>query len=263
MPAAIPLIVGAAVPGAHSRNNRTFRRVTTRGPRVDGHFTGGREKAAMTILNVVFDRRSQSALVGVDTLGAAHDGSHYHCAKLMPFVHIPAVVALRGNSAFLSIVTCTITWTLWRDLDDLLELMPRYLADGYKQLIVVQQAGHIPASLALEEQTIVVVGWSERQQKIIARKWTQKTAAEGFIADDAAPYHIAPYDASIDYVTNNVRTPADMERLARAQVALLNERFPGSGTGGKLVVARLERGSLSIRHQCDLDAPVMRALAFG
>lgn len=215
----------------------------------------------MTILNVVLDSRSQSALVGVDTLGAAHDGSRYQCAKLIPLVHVPAVVALRGNSAFLSIVICTITWTLWRDLDDLLELMPRYLSEGYQQLITVQQAGHIPASLALEEQTVVVVGWSARHEKIIAREWTQKTAAEGFIADDAAPYHIAPYDASIEHVTNNVRTPADMEKLARAQGALLNERFPGSGTGGKLIVARLERGSLSIRHQCDLDAPAVRPAA--
>jgi hypothetical protein len=46
-----------------------------------------------------------------------------------------------------------------------------------------------------------------------------------------------------------------MERLARTQYGLLNAKAPGSGSGGKLIVARLARDSLTIRHQCDLEVP--------
>lgn len=212
----------------------------------------------MTILNVFVYGEGAHALIGVDTTGTSTE-MRVATSKMMPLVHIPAVIAMRGTVGFLQLVTLTAA-TSSVDFDGMLEQMPTILAGSFQGLVEFQKRGGIDKASPIESQMIAAVGWSEREQKILLREWTQETAGKGFIAGDVLPYLVAPWDQEIDHLTR-VTTHQDMARLARAQLQLMKDRARHLATGGKLIVARISRGNLGIQHVCDLDiAPQVRLL---
>jgi hypothetical protein len=197
----------------------------------------------VSILNVWVER--QRALVCVDTQGVGNDGTRGDVTKLAVLPHINAVLACRGHLAFLS--TCWMMMAMSsRGFDELVEAMSTILPLAFQN--VVQTAGALGVDPAtLDRQTLVFVGWSPRAQRMIGREWMQETAAQGFVADDIDPHHIAPWHESMPNEDPN--NAERMQRLAAAQVRSIRENAPHEAAGGRLIVAELTRHATVMRHR--------------
>lgn len=213
----------------------------------------------MSLLNAWI--HPEYALIGVDSDAVSPAlGARAEVSKLVSFApHMPAVIAGRGVFGFLPPVVMGAMMHS-DNFDRLVEKMPDILRASFAQLADWQKAKIVHESAPIEGETIVLVGWSQREGRIIGHEWVQTSAAEGFIADTLRPHHIAPWNQSLDHLAKDVRVPSDMESLARAQVALMREHAPQEATGGKLILARLERDRVTIRQHCDLDAARVQGL---
>lgn len=202
----------------------------------------------MTILNCWIT--PERALIGTDTemavpCGAAPEGKRAQCTKLLPLVHLNAVLACRGEAIFFKAVFDAINLSGGDDLDAVFDAMAGALPGLLSATRDGLRMGGVTHATIPDSQTIVLVGWSPRAGRIVGVEWTQETSARGFVADDINPHYIAPWNRSIEPFADPT-TPETMMQLARKQVRLMRERAPGAAAGGKLILAELTRDAMTI-----------------
>lgn len=189
----------------------------------------------MSLLN--FWASPQEAIVVVDTVGMAADGSPLHASKLMVVPHLGAVIGIRGQLALLTWLTVRANSAGFGALDDLLDAMPGMLAEAEAaigaHLIVL--AGSAPG------HEIIVAGWSDRQGRMIGRQFVKRGDMTASIERDV-DHHVSPWHPSMDGLPLD---PGGLEQLARGQVIFM--RGLGAHCGGKLTIARLTRGEINLQ----------------
>jgi hypothetical protein len=203
----------------------------------------------LSILNVYV--QDKYALVGVDThMNDAHGAPLCEVSKMIPLVHLNAVIACRGDIQFFlgafGVALLSYIQNVF-SFDQLFESMNELLGALYRQQVTMfSKGGWSPADVEkLASESVLLVGWSESRRRFVAREFRQDTASEGFYVQEINPQHIAPWDEEIDRLPYP-KSEEHMERLATAQVQLLRTKAPGTSAGGRLMIARLEHGGMSI-----------------
>jgi len=175
-----------------------------------------------------------AAVVAVDTVGQAADGSPLPASKLLPIPHLGAVIAIRGQLALLTWLAVRANSAGFATFDDLLDSMPGMLAEATAAIDhLTVLAGSAPG------HEVVVTGWSDRQGRIVGRQFVKRGDEQ--TARDV-DHHVSPWHPSMDGLPLD---PGGLEQLARGQVIFM--RGLGAHCGGKLTIARLTRGELTLQ----------------
>lgn len=213
----------------------------------------------MSLLNVSLNL--EGALVAVDTeMVAPVDGTRAHGSKLLALPHLHAVFGFRGAQTTFTALFMMLHASVWDDLDELLGYLPSILpsaVEAAKAMVKTDPRFAPPDPAMLGELQLALVAWSPREERMIGHVFTQLVDGQGFQAERIRDYLIAPSDPSIENLPDP-DTPATMERLARAQVALIKATDPGKAGGGRLLLCEITRRDITITQHCDLDAAAER-----
>ena len=176
-----------------------------------------------------------AAIIAVDTVGMAADGSPLHASKLMVVPHLGAVIAIRGQLALLTWLTVRANSAGFGALDDLLDAMPDMLAEA--EAAIGHHLNVLGGSAPGYE--VVIAGWSDRQGRMIGRQFVSR-GGEQTVRD--TDFHVSPWHPSMEGLPT---APHGIEQLARGQVIFM--RGLGAHCGGKLTIARLTRGAMTLQ----------------
>lgn len=174
-----------------------------------------------------------AAVIAVDTVGMAADGSPLHASKLVVVPHLGAVIALRGQLALLTWLAVRANSAGFATFDDLLDAMPGMLAEAAIGDHLNVLAG------SMEGHELLVTGWSDRQGRMIGRQLVSRGGEQTARDTD---FHVSPWHPSMDGLPLD---PGGLEQLARGQVIFM--RGLGAHCGGKLTIARLTREKLDLQ----------------
>ena len=207
----------------------------------------------MSILNVWIS--PERALIASDSEAAAVDGPGARVSKFFTIPHLDVVIGHRGCAQYFCFMASVLQMlSLARDIETILDTLPAYLSPMIEQTKLAMTTHYgwkkIDTDL-VDGESLVVVGWSHKQGRMVAREFTQMTLAEGFVVRDIDPCYISPYDESInqgEYPEN----ATSMEKLVRAQVRLIKDKEPKAAAGGNLMLCQLRRGSVQIVRGCEL-----------
>lgn len=177
------------------------------------------------------------ATVAVDTDGAALDGSPMPTSKLLALPHLGAVLALRGQAAFLAMLFVR-SVSGFGAFDELTDAMGGLVAETDALV-----PGALIAGGPVVGNELLVVGWSERRSRMVGLQYVKRGEMVAF-SEREVDRHVSPWDAKAMAGVQPV-APA-LERLARSQVRWMRESFPGAACGGRLLIAHLTRKSVSI-----------------
>jgi hypothetical protein len=192
------------------------------------------------------------AVVAVDTDGAAQDGARIVASKLLPIPHLNAVIGLRGQFAFLSLLFLRCASSSFESFDEMLEALPVHLA-------AIDE--HLPEELVSRVlgdrgNELIAVGWSDRQTRMLGRRFVKRGGAAEFEVADFRS-HVSPWDKNA-MAGLPVQSPAAVERIARAQVQWMRSTFEAI-CGGKLIVCRVTRDSMMLDHRLTFEAQEVEA----
>lgn len=205
----------------------------------------------MSIMNVWLER--SHALVGVDTAAKSLEGQTGQMSKLVPLVHLNAVIAFRGCALFAAGVFATLLALGPKTADVLFECLPQIFPHALDQVRRAVQSGGLAAGGAAEMQEIALVAWSGASSCMKGRVWTKRTAEGEFVQTDIGKEYICVWDPSLESYPEP-SSAARMANLARAQCRLIWEKEPEVAAGGEFIVAQLSRSGLAIGPRFDLGA---------
>lgn len=214
----------------------------------------------MSILN--FSCTPQRVLLAVDTLGLLPSGRQVEATKLVPLAHLNVLIAGRGRQGFFHSAVARCLSTDWPSFDALLEVAPSMvIADA------VKAEAHFSA-LPVENE-LVIAGWSDARERMVARRFFVDLAGSIAWADKA--WSLAPgecFDEATAPGWTNVET---MIAAARLQVLHAQQTWRSSALfaamggdappiGGRLLMAELTRDRLTIECVAELTAgPAVRS----
>ncbi|HCN70856.1 MAG TPA: hypothetical protein DIS96_03745 [Pusillimonas sp.] len=212
----------------------------------------------MSIANIVIEK--DRALIGVDTLaGYMQEGRHLlnevhyrarHAGKLTLFPQFDSAMTNRGDGLLTSIVRVGLETECPYDFDDAVEMMPGILSTAYTQATTHRKQLGIEAFPGAE---VVLVGWSPRNSRYLAVRWCRYPEYEDFTEKFFDDRLLLPDIDNLQQV-ETPDTDAKMEALVRDQVAWAASEHPNLTCGGRLVMAELTRGAVTVRTIADLEA---------
>ena len=197
----------------------------------------------MSLLNAWVTKHE--VIVAVDTVCAGGTVA----SKISPIPHLNAVLAMRGQSAFHTLLhmkclnagLCT-----FDDMNDrMLELLQAVEPWMSQDLLV-------PGCDLAE---VVIAGWSHRRKSMEGWSFEKRGGATEF-AQCEIVRHISPFDASMSALS--LKSGA-VEKLAAAQVQFMRKLSPGSHCGGDLIVCRLTQTSTTTTHRTKFQEQEMAA----
>lgn len=181
------------------------------------------------------------AIVAVDTDGVREDGARFPTSKLLPIPHLNAVIAMRGQSAFLAFLFLRCISSSFDSFDELNDAMPALLADVNETL---------PDEILVKNcrigNELLIAGWSNRRHRMLGRQFIMRDDMPEFAASEF-DFHISPWHASS--MSHLPRKAHAVEKLARAQVQWMRSTFPNAACGGKLLVCQIGRRSITTSHR--------------
>lgn len=179
------------------------------------------------------------ALVAVDTDGVRGDGSRFATSKLLPIPHLNAVVALRGQAAFLQFLYLRCIGAGFDTFDEFTELLPAVLEEVTESMPpeLIAMAEHVSTG-----NVLLAVGWSDRRGAMLGRQHVQRAAGEAFAVADFTTL-LAPWPSALQDMP---RTAAAVAQLSRAQVEWMRSTYPGAIVGGQLLRCRLGKWGISM-----------------
>ena len=198
----------------------------------------------MSILNVWL--ACDHALVGVDTDSVDIAGNHYDCSKLLPIVHLNAVLAGRGSLALLGCAFVQMLVSGGEDFDVVAGRLPEYATNAFLGTIGGPLRSLSESAYQAGDE-IVLVGWSPRFGRPRSVEVSRAPGASSFVFEETELQYVSPWKDSIDYATK-ASDVWQMRRLAGAQVSLLRRTDPEAAAGGRLVVAEIRKNGLSISN---------------
>lgn len=202
----------------------------------------------MSIIAVFMNR--EFALVGVDTAAPTPSGDIADISKLVPLVHMNAVIAYRGCAMFLEMLFAA-CHAQGGTADTLIERLPQILAETSGAFVhQARQMGFSDPAL-LEVHDVVFVGWSDLTSCMVCHAYHQECLADGFADQKIESWFAAPWDSS------RLQMPAtrnldDLIEVANAQVRLIRTEAPGATAGGRLITALIVKDRMSISNMANL-----------
>lgn len=178
-----------------------------------------------------------AAVIAVDTVGMAADGSPLHASKLVVVPHLNAVIGIRGQLALLTWLAVRANSAGFATFDDLLDAMPGMLAEAAIGDHLNVLGGSVPG------YEVLVAGWSARQGRIVGRQFIRRDDMPDTSIVRDVDRHISPWHASMEGLPIE---PGGLEQLARGQALFMRTAFDAH-CGGKLTIARLTRDGLTLQ----------------
>ncbi len=196
----------------------------------------------MSILNVVVT--PDRIRVAVDTIGAnPQDGRQCEFSKMVPLVHLNAVVAMRGHSLFLSNVFQGCHGVLG-DFDALVLDMIDRLNGCY--------ARHPAADLTLGPdgefmgEQVVIAGWSPARERMVAMDYRLGALDGGFtLRKEIETWMLAPGGEGFTTPSAPHLTAAEIFEIASQQAQHALTAWPNGGFGGRLITCDLTRNAMT------------------
>lgn len=209
----------------------------------------------MSLLNVWVE--PERILIGVDTAAmfisvggtpkaanGAAAGTRFECSKMLPIVHLNAILAGRGSGWLLPHLLTASYVRPWAGLDQLFDDMPRLLsAARIKTLIPLIHPRH----------EILLAGWSERLGRMRAVMYVQQRRLVGFVPNEVEEIWIGPWEDDVQGAPVEPDSRQTMAELMRAQLADARVRFPNMAVGGRALVAEVTREQMRVEELCGLD----------
>ncbi len=194
----------------------------------------------MTILNVVAS--PSRVLVAVDTIIAAPNGVRCEQSKMVPLLHLNAVIAMRGHTLLLHNIYSG-CFGLFGDLDSLLRDMPARLQHCYERAPAADL--ETPGGEFMSEQ-VVVAGWSPARAQMVAMDYLlDRPGGQFYLRKEIDSWCLAPKEGFAK-PTAFWLGEEDLHTIAIAQANHALSVNPEGGFGGRLLVADLTRDSLAI-----------------
>ena len=182
----------------------------------------------------------ERALVAVDTLAYDHNhGGISEVLKMAALPHAQCVMACRGSQhAFLQLLAHAWLAPGYSTYDKLAACVPQ---------LVEWASAQFPESLpdAIAQCELTLVGWSDAGQRMAGTSYVVDLKANTCQAQGEIDYcRVGPA------VVNKV--PAEFDdalalKVARLQVAWVQDNAPDQATGGRLLIAELSRREIVIR----------------
>ena len=205
----------------------------------------------MSLLNCFVTPDGSSGLVAVDTEGVDAGGiPTLHVSKLVPIVHWPAVLAIRGCYGYLPISFLCLSTHPLADVRELIECAGSRLKDMHDIAKNWRAQGVIGADVQIDEFELAVLGWSAREQRTIGRVWGYwdgETNSQEVTAD--AP-HTAPWDESLRGKQTLARHGERhcVAALMRDQIRLLEKKALNAAGGGRIIAATVRKHSVNVEN---------------
>lgn len=194
------------------------------------------------------------AFVCVDTEAVLPDGTSAEVSKLFALPHVNAVVACRGTVLLNSILMAFVV-AADGDFDGISKRLPNLLSEAFERAIALAPALSVAEELVGCAE-VIIVGFSPAMDRIVLHSFKRETLAGDFVTtNNVGSYSIGPYWADIGLNIDALRLKPNgegLETLALAQVQLMRVREPAAAAGGRLILAEIRRGSMTIRTVCDL-----------
>lgn len=197
----------------------------------------------MSILNCYVE--PQRAVLAVDSLSAWVGDTRRHVCKLFPLCHASMIIAGRGHVAMPVSVHQMCAYAV-ESFDGFLEHWQQILADALQIAArSVEATGKGLHETDGGRQEIVAVGWSEKRGQIEGWLYSYD-GANTFMPTriDGATY--GPGDESFVARFPAPWNQTSLIKLARAQLELLQRTAPALVTGGRLIIAQLVPGGMTI-----------------
>ncbi len=195
----------------------------------------------MSLLNAWIS--PQEAIVAVDSDGVSQGGCRLPSSKLLPIPHLNVVLGLRGQLAFLSFLHMRACSAALDSFDDLLAVMPELLAEA--EAFTRCSGLTVDTNGALAGNELLAVGWSPREKRMLGLQCVKRGDMPAFSVQEV-DRHVSPWHASMQHIRI---APANVAQIARAQVRWMRESFPQAACGGSLIVCRLSRNAMTLRHE--------------
>ena len=204
----------------------------------------------MSILNAWIDR--DTALVSCDTEVKLPGGAVSEISKMAVLVSMNAVIGYRGHMLFLGplVGSCH---AAFGDFDELLKTLPELLKSCFNLAAaeaVRRGVTDMDSDLAgFDHEEVVVVGWSPSHGRMIGRQYVQRDRGTGFVSSAIDPHYCTPWIGRDDGSLGDLpepKTPEAMTQLAKAQVRFARQNFPKASAGGRLILASVDRNSVTI-----------------
>lgn len=171
-------------------------------------------------------------------------GTRFECSKMLPIVHLNAILAGRGSGWLLPHLVASSYRRPWADLDQLFDNMPRLLAASrFKTLIPLIHPRH----------EILLAGWSKRSNRMRAVMYVQQRRLVGFVPNEVEEIWIGPWEDDVQGAPVDPDSRQTMGELMRAQVADARVRFSNMAVGGRALIAEISTGQVRIEELCRLD----------
>lgn len=196
----------------------------------------------MTIINARISR--DEGIIATDTDAMLANGARLVCSKMQIIPHLLAVVAVRGQSTFLEMLMSYCQNSGHESFDTMLYRMPDHLHQS-ETFILSSPALVAPGGESGEE--VFVAGWSGRQGRVIGRHFSKRGSAK--FEETDTDFVVSPWDESIK-APKDCEDYKEFEELASAQTQWL--RSTGAVAGGKLLVCRVTKDSISVTRGRDL-----------
>lgn len=191
----------------------------------------------MSLLQIWIERnRARIAVDSIGNGGGVREGKA-EVSKLLPLAHAGVVLAYRGTDlAFLRVFAQLFLGSGSDHYDEIVEAIPNRCTPEQTNWPLDSD---IPSTCE-----IAVAGFSEALGQMAATVFTVDLAAGTTHTHKVTPPGVsAPGFSDIP----NLSTDAGMHVLASRQVAWMVENKPDGVTGGRLLVAEVRRGSITIR----------------
>lgn len=200
----------------------------------------------MSLLNVVV--REEVGWMCVDTTTLfVEDGIRSEQSKMLPLVHVNAVVGCRGDISFLSSLFHAFMDVPAKDFDGLAQSWPQHLEVAmrhYEKRANVENFD--PHALGSH---VALLGWSNARRHPLGMVALRQDGRDSFDVGEIATPCFGPDPGHAVPVVADLKA---MHALAREQVSKVRREHPGEPIGGRLLLAEITREGTSIRELATL-----------
>lgn len=200
----------------------------------------------MSLLNVVVGKEVGWMCVDTTTW-RVEDRRCSQQSKMLPLVHVNAVVGCRGDITFLSSVFYAFMDMPAEDFDGLAQSWSQRLEAAmrcYEKRANVENFD--PHAMGSH---IALLGWSNARGHPLGLVALRQDGRDSFDIGEMTGPCLGPHPG---HEVPSVPTLQAMESLSREQVSKMRHDFPGAPIGGRLLLAEVTRECTSIRQLATL-----------
>lgn len=188
----------------------------------------------------------ERVVVAVDTRSQVmRTGEFFDASKLLPVPHANTVLTGRGHDVYLTVsLSLVVQSARGTDFEAVEAVMPEVLVHAARFMSSnIKSFG--PGAAALEQQEILIAGWSTKQGRGRAVMYKQESFDAGFVASEIAEGWASPWTDAWG-AAPSIESLDDLEAMAKDQVRRMRKVDPLAAIGGRLLLADITAAGMSI-----------------